>query len=182
MKNQCQARSKRTGKQCGRAASPGKRVCYYHGGATPKGGGGPVGNTKALQHGLYSDVLFGDEKELYEILRVKPANLDDHIALLEVKIHRFVDKTNVDFNFDDWQNDVHQTFERVMEQDGKQTPVRVERIVKKPQGPAMLCTMLDMLLRMYVKRHQMQLEKPQEEGGEVIPISLPPNASVRFHY
>lgn len=34
MSQQCQARSKRTGKQCGRAAAPGAKTCHMHGSAT----------------------------------------------------------------------------------------------------------------------------------------------------
>lgn len=35
-KPRCQARSKRSGEQCGRAASPGQRVCVSHGAGSPQ--------------------------------------------------------------------------------------------------------------------------------------------------
>lgn len=33
----CTAHSKRSGQPCGRAPTPGRTVCYYHGGAQPRG-------------------------------------------------------------------------------------------------------------------------------------------------
>ena len=172
----CRAKSKQSGKRCKRWAVEGKRVCYMHGGATPKGGGGPPGNTKALKHGFYSNALTGDEKQLYDNVRVNPNSLDDHIALLEVKIHRYVMRNGVDFNFDDWQTDTHQEFTRAMHVEGEgedNIPVRVQRIIKKPQGPAMLCTMLDTLCRMYWRRHQMLVEGEGEDADEVMLLRLP---------
>jgi len=66
----CQARSKRTGKRCRRAAVPGKRVCYYHGGAST-GPKTPEGRERcslaAMVHGAYVDrVLTGEEQAIYD--------------------------------------------------------------------------------------------------------------------
>jgi len=66
----CQARSKRTGKQCGRAAVPGKRVCYYHGGAST-GPKTPEGKARCslngLKHGFFAKrILNEDEQRLFD--------------------------------------------------------------------------------------------------------------------
>jgi len=49
-KTRCKARAKRTGEQCKRYCSPGKHVCYIHGGAP--GSGGVPGNSGPFKHGL----------------------------------------------------------------------------------------------------------------------------------
>ena len=52
----CNAKSKRTGKQCGKhAMSNGK--CYFHGGATPKKHPNFRGSMNSLKHGLHSKVM-----------------------------------------------------------------------------------------------------------------------------
>ena len=67
---QCKARSKRTGERCKRAAVPGKRVCYYHGGAST-GPRTPEGRERcslaAMVHGAYVEkVLDEREQRLYD--------------------------------------------------------------------------------------------------------------------
>jgi len=160
IKNQCTAKSKRTQKRCRRSATPGKHVCYYHGGASP---GGKPGNTQTIKHGLYSNVLTGDDKVTYENLRVQPATLDDHIALLETKIIRFARAQNGEWSFDDWRNEVQQEFERVMPApegaaNDRNIPVAIKRKTIKPLGPGLLCDMLTVLTRMYWRRHQIFMD------------------------
>jgi len=80
MKNQCTARSKRTGERCRNPAVTGYNVCRHHG-ANPKNRGGrpkgcqkpagsggppPKGNTNGIRHGAYSSRLPPEERELFE--------------------------------------------------------------------------------------------------------------------
>lgn len=47
----CQAKSKRSGEQCGRHATPGRRTCRFHGGSRRQ----PVGiECRAYRHGAFS--------------------------------------------------------------------------------------------------------------------------------
>jgi hypothetical protein len=80
-KKRCTAKSRQTGEQCRRWASPGFSVCYFHGarGGRPKGTPRspnsplppppPRGNKRALRHGGYSPRLLPREQEAYETLR-----------------------------------------------------------------------------------------------------------------
>ena len=62
----CQAKSKRSGKQCGSPAVKGKRVCRMHG-AT---GGAPTGNCNARKHGYYSEEAISERRVLRALLKV----------------------------------------------------------------------------------------------------------------
>ncbi len=131
-----------------------------HGGKSP---GGKPGNPNAIKHGMYSNALTGDDRSVYEGLRVKPGTLDDSIALLETKIIRFARAQNGEWSFDDWRNEVQQEFERVMPSpEGAATdrpiPVTVKRKTIKPLGPGLLCDMLTVLTKMYWTRHQMFMD------------------------
>ncbi|HPD18019.1 MAG TPA: HGGxSTG domain-containing protein [Planctomycetota bacterium] len=67
---QCTARSKRTGERCKRAPTPGKRVCYYHGGAStgPKTKEGKARSSlNNLQHGIFARrILDAEEQERFD--------------------------------------------------------------------------------------------------------------------
>jgi hypothetical protein len=54
-----------------------------HGGAST---GPPPGSKNALTHGIYSDGLFDDEKELWHSIEVD--SLDDEIRLLKIQLAR----------------------------------------------------------------------------------------------
>jgi hypothetical protein len=54
---QCTAKSKRTGERCGRAASAGRTVCYYHGGRSPRGLAHPSTKTGRFSKDLPTRLL-----------------------------------------------------------------------------------------------------------------------------
>ncbi|MDH5664670.1 MAG: hypothetical protein OEY10_00030 [Nitrosopumilus sp.] len=62
LKNQCKARTRQTGKQCGRAASVGRNVCRLHGGESLAGGP----SHPSFKHGKYSKFLPKRLLENYE--------------------------------------------------------------------------------------------------------------------
>ncbi len=170
IKNQCTAKSKRTQKRCKRSAAPGKHVCYYHGGPSP---GAPKGHTNSVKHGFYSDALIGAELKRYEVIRVKPNTLDDHIALLEVKIHRLTRVQTGKWSFDDWKSELHQEFNAKMPAPGseggdKKIPVFVKKRISKPLGPEILCTMLGRLTDMYWRRHQMLMDGQGDTEADAV--------------
>lgn len=67
---QCAAKSKRSGERCRRPPVPGKRVCYYHGGAStgPKTSEGRQRcSLAATVHGAYVErVLDAEEQAIYD--------------------------------------------------------------------------------------------------------------------
>lgn len=78
----CQAHN-RKGAPCGRMATPGHRVCYFHGGAP--GSGAPAGNQNARRHGYYSrHIADADQDGLGEAGSVE--GLSQEIALLRLLI------------------------------------------------------------------------------------------------
>jgi hypothetical protein len=88
MDNQCTAKSKQSGERCRRAATPGKSVCYYHGGA--KG----IGGRNNVKHNLYSRTLADDPEllEAYEYFKTNP-NLTDmspEIAMAQAYFHKWL--------------------------------------------------------------------------------------------
>lgn len=80
---QCTATSKQSGERCKRPASPGKEVCYIHGGKTPSGIASPH-----FKSGRYSKSLPGRILERYtEFLSDENIlALDDEIALVSARI------------------------------------------------------------------------------------------------
>lgn len=54
---QCTAKSKRSGERCKRAAAPGRKVCYVHGGKTPRGPALPQFKTGRYSKYLPTGVL-----------------------------------------------------------------------------------------------------------------------------
>jgi len=176
LKNQCTAKSKQTGQRCKRPASPGKTVCYYHGGA--KGSGAQKKNISAVKHGFYSSVLTGQEKKEYDqLIRVAPVGLADEIALLRIKIKRYLRSENSDFNFDAWERDVRKEFTGQVESTDKkgrqiQKDVDVTDTTKKPCGPELLLKMLGELRKLLYTQHQMDLDVTDNDRTESGSLSV----------
>lgn len=87
---QCKAKSKQSGERCKRPATPGRDVCYIHGGKTPVGLGLPQ-----TKHGRYSKYLpqglaakYGEAVTDPELL-----NLSHEIALLDARAMEILDKS-----------------------------------------------------------------------------------------
>ena len=151
----CAAKSKQSGERCKNTAVPGKRVCRFHGGLSP---GSKRGNTKAVKHGFYSDVLMGEEREqFHDLIRAKPQGPAEEIALLRVKIKRYL-KLNGDsgFNFDDWEKDTRREFDTEVK--GKK--FHLTETVKKPCGPGLLLQMLGEL-----RKQLLALVQIEQAGG-----------------
>jgi len=84
----CQAKN-RQGKQCGKTAVPGKRVCRLHGGATP---GGP--ESVHYKHGRYSKYLPQALLKKYQEAQQDPdlLNLNNEISLIDVHLKSLIEK------------------------------------------------------------------------------------------
>lgn len=140
---------------------PGKKVCRMHGGA--KGSGAPVGSHNSLSHGLYSNALPESERPMYEGLRVNPANLDDEIALMRVKIFRWL-KNNPEeageFNLESFENEVVQEKTNI-DENGSATRITKRR--KNPFGPDVLIKSLDLLRKLLLTKHQISPDAGEEE-------------------
>lgn len=80
---QCTAKSKRTGERCKARAVTGAKVCYHHGGRTPKGIASPH-----LKSGRYSAYLISDLAARYAALSNDDdlLNLQSEIALIDVMV------------------------------------------------------------------------------------------------
>lgn len=85
----CSAHSKRTGEQCKRTAEPGRTVCRYHGGKSPRGVASP-----SFVHGRYSRSLTGTLAARYHEATTDPELLSvrDEIALLDARISEVLAK------------------------------------------------------------------------------------------
>jgi len=96
---QCTARSKRTGERCKRAPTPGKRVCYYHGGAST-GPKTPEGKARSslnnLKHGIFANrILDAEEQERFDAVveRVRkdfPLNSSSDVIAVEAMGMAFI--------------------------------------------------------------------------------------------
>lgn len=80
---QCSAKSKQTGERCKRYVSVGRNVCYYHGGATPRGFALPQTKTGKRSKDLPTRLLATYEQSLDdpELLELR-----DDLALLETRL------------------------------------------------------------------------------------------------
>ena len=80
---QCQATSKQSGARCRRHATPGRSVCYYHGGATPVGPAAPN-----WRHGRHSRYLPLDLRDAFQATLADPNRLalDAEIALVDARL------------------------------------------------------------------------------------------------
>ena len=70
--SQCQAKSKRTGEQCGNYAIKGKRVCKFHGGLStgPKTEEGRQRqHTSSWKHGMRSKAAIEEARQLRAYIR-----------------------------------------------------------------------------------------------------------------
>jgi len=144
----------------------GKEVCYMHGGKSP---GAPKGNKQTIKHGFYSDALTIEECQEYESILAKPLNLDEHIALLEVKLKRYSKAQLPGWSFDDWRTEVQQEFNAKQDiGDEKDVKVRVKKTTHKPIGADLLCKMLDVLTRMYWRRHQMFMDGQGDDDADAV--------------
>jgi len=72
----CQAKSKRSGVRCKNCAVKGRRVCYIHGGATPRHNTGPKTreglhrqHTANLKHGAYSKESKEERQQLAKMVK-----------------------------------------------------------------------------------------------------------------
>jgi acyl-CoA thioesterase FadM len=85
---QCTAKSKRTGQQCKRAATPGKQVCRSHGGKTPSGIASPHFKT-----GRYSKVIPTHLTAQYEAAQQDPdlLGIKEDIALQDALLRGALD-------------------------------------------------------------------------------------------
>ncbi|WP_232341280.1 HGGxSTG domain-containing protein [Burkholderia pseudomallei] len=94
MKKCCGAKT-RAGTPCKRSPLAGKRRCKLHGG-TSTGAGRPArpGNQNARKHGLYSNRLTDDEKELVALMPV--GTLDDEIRLARMLLMRTMEAEETD--------------------------------------------------------------------------------------
>ena len=81
---QCTAKSKRTGKQCRRDAMHGAKVCYNHGGKTPRGIGSPHTKTGRYSKDLPTRMAaqYRESLEDTDLL-----NLTDEIALIDARLN-----------------------------------------------------------------------------------------------
>ena len=76
----CRAKSKQSGEQCKRWSSPGKEVCYYHGGA--KGSGAPKGSQNRVTHGAYLRIFKTPEANAEYLKALDELTQDPRMALL----------------------------------------------------------------------------------------------------
>jgi len=85
----CSARSKGSGDQCRLPALPGRTVCRFHGGKSPRGVASP-----SFKHGRYSRSLTGTLAARYHEATTDPELLSvrDEIALLDARISEVLAK------------------------------------------------------------------------------------------
>ena len=72
----CQAKSKRSGEQCGNYAINGRRVCKFHGGFTPSHNLGPKTeegrqrqHMASWKHGMRSKAAIEENRQMREFIR-----------------------------------------------------------------------------------------------------------------
>lgn len=63
----------------------GEGRCFLHGGASD---GPPKGNTNALSHGVYSDALKDDERDIWS--RIELGSIDDELRIARLQLRRAV--------------------------------------------------------------------------------------------
>lgn len=88
---QCTAKSKQSGKRCKRPVTPGRTVCYIHGGKTPRGVASPN-----FKHGRYTKSLVGSLLSDYHAALDDPEllNLQEEIALVDSRIAAILKRTD----------------------------------------------------------------------------------------
>lgn len=80
----CGAKTRNAGR-CNAAPVKGRTRCRMHGGTNP---GAPAGNTNALKHGIYSDAIRDDERDLWG--RIELGGVDDELRLARLQLRRAV--------------------------------------------------------------------------------------------
>ena len=125
--------------------------CYWHGGPS-RDGGAPDGNANALTHGLYTNSLTPDERELWSQIEVN--SVDDEIRLtkfklarVETAISRLEAGEDVDFHL----------FERRTEAstEGNATSRRASEVRRRPDWYAHRISLLRTLARLLSTKTQM---------------------------
>lgn len=98
MAQQCKAHN-RKGDRCGRPVVPGREVCRYHGGLTPRGAALPQ-----YKHGRYSKSLPSRlaSQFLESINDENLLVLDDEIALVDTRIHELLTRLDESQNRTLW--------------------------------------------------------------------------------
>lgn len=88
---QCKAKAKSTGKRCTQRVVPGYEVCFYHGGATPRGVASPH-----FKHGRYAKVPI-NLLAAYEASLADPEllSLNQEIALLDARANTVLGRLEV---------------------------------------------------------------------------------------
>jgi hypothetical protein len=87
----CKAKSKQSGEQCRRWASPGFDVCAIHGGKSHAGG---PGHPRATKGGYYSKLLPTGLRKSYDKVLSDPETLNaaEEVALLRTRIGQLVSR------------------------------------------------------------------------------------------
>lgn len=108
---QCTAKSKRTGERCRRAATPGRTVCYYHGGRTLAGVA-----SGTFKHGRYSKVLPGRLLERYQeaLTDHRLLELAEEIALIDARLRDVLTRVDTGESGRLWRQ-LKQTHEEMLE-------------------------------------------------------------------
>jgi len=90
---QCTARSKRSGQQCQKGATPGRIVCHMHGGKTPAGAASPQFKT-----GRYSKQLPVRLAARYQEAQADAEliSLHDDVALLDTRLSELLEHLDTD--------------------------------------------------------------------------------------
>ena len=88
----CKAKSKSTGQKCRKTARPGREVCYWHGGKTPRGA-----DHHAYDRGHYVAHLPGRHIDIYEAALADPdrLKLDEDIALTKMRIIDLIKRVDI---------------------------------------------------------------------------------------
>lgn len=87
--NTCRAHSKRTGKPCRLPAEPGRELCRFHGGRTPRGMDAPT-----FRHGRYSKAFQAERAERFAAIQADPDLLSTRaeIAALTVRLEALIER------------------------------------------------------------------------------------------
>ena len=96
---QCTAKSKQSGEQCRRQATPGRQVCYYHGGRSLAGIASPV-----LKTGRYSKYLPAQLSDRYQEAIADPdiLSLNEDVALLRSLVFKHLSDMAVGDTHPSW--------------------------------------------------------------------------------
>lgn len=133
--------------------------CRMHGGGST-GPKTPNCANNAFKHGFYSDALRPEEKELWE--RVQIGSVDDEIRLMKIKLHRLVKLSGsqdvadlIDSALDVTRKQGNEFNQKIKEQ----TPYdKLEIKAAAPQYAHLIIQALDMIRKLELARHQMNIE------------------------